>query len=196
MEIAKEVQALIKRQAEGADKVAKEIIIKNQNDFEKASELFLKVKQAGKYIASEKEKMTRGLLDSLANIRSFFKPYEIMQSNAEKEVGSKILAYQLEEEKKSQIKIDAVVEKVEKGKMTFEQANEKIETLEVAKKVEVNTGAVQFKTIRDYEIIDEKLIPKKYWVLDLVKLRKDALDGVEIPGVKVVEKKIINSKLN
>lgn len=196
MEIAKEVQALIKRQAEGADKVAKEIIIKNQNDFEKASELFLKVKQAGKYIASEKEKMTRGLLDSLANIRSFFKPYEIMQSNAEKEVGSKILAYQLEEEKKSQIKIDAVVEKVEKGKMTFEKANEKIETLEVAKKVEVNTGAVQFKTIRDYEIIDEKLIPKKYWVLDLVKLRKDALDGVEIPGVKVVEKKIINSKLN
>lgn len=196
MEIAKEVQALIKRQAEGADKVAKEIIIKNQNDFEKASELFLKVKQAGKYIASEKEKMTRGLLDTLANIRSFFKPYEIMQSNAEKEVGSKILAYQLEEEKKSQIKIDAVVEKVEKGKMTFEKANEKIETLEVAKKVEVNTGAVQFKTIRDYEIIDEKLIPKKYWVLDLVKLRKDALDGVEIPGVKVVEKKIINSKLN
>ena len=196
MEIAKEVQALIKRQAEGADKVAKEIIIKNQNDFEKASELFLKVKQAGKYIASEKEKMTRGLLDTLANIRSFFKPYEIMQSNAEKEIGSKILAYQLEAEKKSQIKIDAVVEKVEKGKMTFEQANEKIETLEVAKKVEVNTGAVQFKTIRDYEIIDEKLIPKKYWVLDLVKLRKDALDGVEIPGVKVVEKKIINSKLN
>lgn len=196
MEIAKEVQALIKRQAEGADKVAKEIIIKNQNDFEKASELFLKVKQAGKYIASEKEKMTRGLLDTLANIRSFFKPYEIMQSNAEKEVGSKILAYQLEEEKKSQIKIDAVVEKVEKGQITFEQANEKIETLEVAKTVEVNTGAVQFKTIRDYEIIDEKLIPKKYWVLDLVKLRKDALDGVEIPGVKVVEKKIINSKLN
>lgn len=196
MEIAKEVQALIKRQAEGADKVAKEIIIKNQNDFEKASELFLKVKQAGKYIASEKEKMTRGLLDTLANIRSFFKPYEIMQSNAEKEIGSKILAYQLEAEKKSQIKIDAVVEKVEKGKMTFEQANEKIETLEVAKTVEVNTGAVQFKTIRDYEIIDEKLIPKKYWVLDLVKLRKDALDGVEIPGVKVVEKKIINSKLN
>lgn len=196
MEIAKEVQALIKRQAEGADKVAKEIIIKNQNDFEKASELFLKVKQAGKYIASEKEKMTRGLLDTLANIRSFFKPYEIMQSNAEKEIGSKILAYQLEEEKKSQIKIDAVVEKVEKGQITFEQANEKIETLEVAKTVEVNTGAVQFKTIRDYEIIDEKLIPKKYWVLDLVKLRKDALDGVEIPGVKVVEKKIINSKLN
>ena len=196
MEIAKEVQALIKRQAEGADKVAKEIIIKNQNDFEKASELFLKVKQAGKYIASEKEKMTRGLLDTLANIRSFFKPYEIMQSNAEKEIGNKILAYQLEEEKKSQIKIDAVVEKVEKGKMTFEKANEKIETLEVAKTVEVNTGAVQFKTIRDYEIIDEKLIPKKYWVLDLVKLRKDALDGVEIPGVKVVEKKIINSKLN
>jgi len=162
MEIAKEVQALIKRQAEGADKVSKEIIIKNQNDFEKASELFLKVKQAGKYIASEKEKMTRGLLDTLANIRSFFKPYEIMQSNAEKEIGSKILAYQLEAEKKSQIKIDAVVEKVEKGQITFEQANEKIETLEVAKTVEVNTGAVQFKTIRDYEIIDEKLIPKKY----------------------------------
>ena len=196
MEIAKEVQALIKRQAEGADKVSKEIIIKNQNDFEKASELVLKVKQAGKYIMAEKEKMTRGLLDSLANIRSFFKPYEIMQSNAEKEISNKILEYQLKEEQKSQTKIETVVKKVEKGTMTFEKANEKIEALEVSKKVEVNTGAIQFKTVRDYEIIDEKLIPKKYWVLDLVKLRKDALDGVEIPGVKVVEKKIINSKLN
>ena len=196
MEIAKEVQALIKRQAEGADKVSKEIIIKNQNDFEKASELFLKVKQAGKYIMAEKEKMTRGLLDSLANIRSFFKPYEIMQSNAEKEISNKILEYQLKEEQKSQTKIETVVKKVEKGTMTFEKANEKIEALEVSKKVEVNTGAIQFKTVRDYEIIDEKLILNTFWVLDLVKLRKDALDGVEIPGVKVVEKKIINSKLN
>ena len=48
MEITKELQALIKKQAEGSDRVSKEIIIKNQNDFEKASELFLKVKQAGK----------------------------------------------------------------------------------------------------------------------------------------------------
>ena len=162
MEIAKEVQALIKRQAEGADKVAKEIIIKNQNDFEKASELFLKVKQAGKYIMTEKEKMTRGLLDSLANIRSFFKPYETIQSKAEKEIANKILGYQLKEEQKSQTKIETVVKKVEEGTMTFEKASEKIEALEVSTKVAVNTGAIQFKTVRDYEIIDEKLIPKKY----------------------------------
>ena len=34
MEIAKEVQALIKRQAEGSDRASKEIIIKNQDDFD------------------------------------------------------------------------------------------------------------------------------------------------------------------
>ena len=96
MEITKELQAIIKRQAEGADKVSKEIIIKTKEDFENASELFLKVKQAGKYITTEKEKMTRGLLDSLANIRTFFKPYEILQADAEKSVGQKILQYQLE----------------------------------------------------------------------------------------------------
>lgn len=196
MEITKELQAIIKRQAEGADKVSKEIIIKTKEDFENASELFLKVKQAGKYITTEKEKMTRGLLDSLANIRTFFKPYEILQADAEKSVGQKILQYQLAEEAKAQIKIDAVATKIEEGKITFEKANEKIEALEVSKTVEVDTGAVKFKTVRDYNIIDEKLIPKEYWVLDLVKLRKDALAGVEIAGVEVINKQIINTKLN
>jgi len=195
MEITKELQVVIKRQAEGADKGSKELIIKTKEDMANASELFVKIKQAEKYVKDEKEKLTRGLLDSLSNIRAFFKPYETSIQSAKELLQSKMISFQNKEEEKAQEKIDKVVEKVEEGKLTFEKANEKIEELEVGKRIDVKEGEVQFKTVKDYEITDEKLIPKEYWVLDLVKLRKDALSGVEITGVKIVEKKILNTKI-
>lgn len=195
MEIAKELQVVIKRQAEGADKSSKELVIKTKEDMVNASELFVKIKQAEKYVKDEKEKLTRGLLDSLSNIRIFFKPYETSIQNAKELLEVKMIGFQLKEEAKAQEKINKVISKVEEGNLTFEKANEKIEELEVEKRIDVSEGEVQFKTIKDYEITDEKLIPKEYWVLDLVKLRKDALSGVEIAGVKVVEKKILNTKI-
>ena len=37
------------------------------------------------------------------------------------------------------------------------------------------------------KITDEAKIPRKYLSLNMVLIRKEALAGVEIPGVKVVE---------
>jgi len=153
---------VIKRQAEGADKGSKELIIKTKEDMANASELFVKIKQAEKYVKDEKEKLTRGLLDSLSNIRAFFKPYETSIQSAKELLQSKMISFQNKEEEKAQEKIDKVVEKVEEGKLTFEKANEKIEELEVGKRIDVKEGEVQFKTVKDYEITDEKLIPKEY----------------------------------
>jgi len=50
------------------------------------------------------------------------------------------------------------------------------------------------RTNRVIKIIDKAKIPQKYFIIDMVALRRDALSGFEIPGVKVVVEKIIVGK--
>lgn len=190
MEIKKELQTIIKRQASEADKIVNNLVINNQDDFRSASETLVKIKQAIKYVTNEKTKMTDGLNKSLKNIRAFFKPYETSLDNAKNKLSSVLIEYQTKQEEKAKAKIEKVEKKVEEGKINFEEANEKIESLEVAKKVETKTGGLTFKIIKDIEIIDEAQIPREFFELNTVALRRAVLkEGREVPGVKIVEKK-------
>jgi len=56
-------------------------------------------------------------------------------------------------------------------------------------------GGVGFTNRRDIEITDADKIPKEYWIVDEVMVRKDALAGKQIPGVKRIVKKIVNVRL-
>ena len=50
---------------------------------------------------------------------------------------------------------------------------------------------MQFRKIQRVEIIDESLIPRKYLEVNMTAIRRDALSGVNIPGVKVVDDTIV-----
>ena len=82
-------------------------------------------------------------------------------------------------------KEEEIVKKVEKGAVSFEAGSTKIEKLE-EKKAEVPT-----RVVKELVIVDEGAIPKEYWVVDMVKLRRDAFSGKKIDGVNVEDKKII-----
>jgi len=75
--------------------------------------------------------------------------------------------------------------------MSFEKAAEKIEEIIPQKNIITNNGAIQFRTIKDVVIEDETKLPREFLVPNMVKIRKVALEGVEIPGVKVVEKQTV-----
>lgn len=193
MEINKELQVVVKRQATEADKISRDLSIKTKEDFTKATETLVKIRQAIKYVTNEKTKMTDGLNKSLKNIRAFFKPYETILDESKNKVNKLMIDYQIREEEKAKAKIEKVEKKVEEGKIDFEEANEKIESLEVANKIETNEGAISFKTIKDIEVIDEQQIPREFFELNMVALRRAVLKGGrEIPGVKVIEKKVTN----
>lgn len=190
MEIAKELQVVIQRQATEAEKISKDLKIKTQDDFINASASLVKIKQALRYVTNEKNKMTDGLNKSLKNIRAFFKPYETSLEIAKDKVSECLIEYQTKEEEKAKAKIEKVEKKVEEGKIDFEEANEKIESLEVAKTVETKDGGLTFKTIRDIEIEDESQIPDEFFELNIIALRRAVLtQGRVVPGVKIVEKK-------
>lgn len=193
MENAKLSQELapIKAQISKAENAAAALTIKTADDLTTATELLGKIKTVGKMITSKKEAITKPLNEALRNARAFFAPLENAFYNAEQVVKGKMIDYQNAELAKAAKETKKVEEKVEAGKMTFEKAAEKIEKVTPQKNVTTAAGAAQFRTVKEVVVDNETMIPREYLMLDMVKIRKVALAGVAIPGVRVVEKQAV-----
>lgn len=181
----------IKATVSKAEIAANNLEIKTKEDLIPATELLGKIKSVGKIITDKKMGMTKPINEALKNIRAFFAPVELKFNNAETIVKRKMELFNNIERAKAIKKTEVIEKKVEAGEMSFDKAAEKIEKITPDKTVETESGAVQFRTVREVVIEDEKLIPRDYLVLDMVKIRKVALAGVEIAGVKVIEKQIV-----
>lgn len=187
--------AIVKTQVSKAVATAQELQIKEKADLVLATDILSKIKSVGKIIQEKKEGITKPLNEALKNARDLFRPIEAQWQEAETIVKQKMVAYQIVEEKKVEKKEEKIAEKVDSGKMSFEKAAEKIEKIEkVENKIEGKTGEIQFKTIKKVIIEDATKLPREYLIPDDVKIRKDALTGIEISGVKVIEEKIVASK--
>ena len=195
MENAKLTKELapIKTQVSKIEQSATALTIKTADDLTQATEILGQIKQAGKQITEKKEAITKPLNEALKSARAFFAPIEAIWSNAERIVKDKMLTYQREQLAIAAKKTEVIEKKVEAGKMTFEKAAEKIEAVTPEKSLASENSAVQFRTVKKVVIEDESKLPREYLVPDMVKIRKVALAGVEIAGVKVVEEQSIAS---
>jgi len=183
--------APIKAQVSKAEQAATALQIKTADDLILATNLLGRIKSVGKLIKEKKESIIDPLTLALKNARTFFRPIEEQFEKAEKIVKEKMLAFQEMELQKAQKKTEIIEKKVEEGKMSFEKAAEKIEEIIPQKNIITNNGAIQFRTIKDVVIEDETKLPREFLVPNMDKIRKVALKGVEIPGIKVVEKQIV-----
>jgi len=200
-EKTKEVQVLEKEISKELA-VAESIKITTLAELSSAAEIRKNLKELGKKVKEEKEKATKPLKEVLDAVKSWFGPIEDNYEQAEKLISSKIIDYQdliekkrLAEEKKAQDKIDEENRKLEAGEITEEQAEKKIEKVEtkLEKVEEVTTKNSDFHTrvIKKVRITNESLLPRIYLVPNEVKIRKDVLNGVEVPGAEMYDEKTI-----
>ncbi len=183
--------ALVKGQTSKAIAAAQALIVKDEKSLEKAAELILKINAVGKLIKKSMAKFIDPAKEIIKNTKEMFGPVEKRYQEAEGIVTSKMIDFREKEAAKAKIKEAKIAEKVESGKISFEKASEKIEKIVPKKAIGNKAGKVQFRIHKTIEIVDEKKIPRSYYKLDLVRIRADALNGIEIPGVKVVEKEIL-----
>ncbi len=183
--------APIKAQISKAETAAVALKIKTADDMAGAAEVLSKIKIVGKEIKNRKEAITKPINEGLKSIRAFFAPLEEQWENAERIVKDKMVDYQNAQLAKVEVKKDEIQEKIESGKMSEEKGEEKIAAIIPQNSVQVKSGTVQFRTIKEVVIEDEGKLPREYLVPDMVKIRKVALAGVEIAGVKVVEKQTV-----
>lgn len=181
----------IKAKVSKATSAAEALSIKTADDLPGATTLLSNIKLLYKAVTQSKEKITKPLNEALRNARAFFSPVENDCEKAENIVKRKMIDFNTAELAKAAKKTEVIEKKVEEGKMSFEKAADKIEAITPEKTVTVATGSAQFRTVKEVVIENEMLVPREYLVLDMVKIRKVALAGVEIAGVKVIEKQTI-----
>lgn len=166
-----------------------DIKIVSQKEAESAAELLGKIKQGQKFLKDKKEEVVKPLNDALKKLRGWFAPLEDKLDTAEATLKAKLIAYKKKEEEKAEKQKQAIAAKVEKGEMKFSQASQKIG------KLESRTEMVSTRKIKTVRVIEQHLIPLEYWIVDMVALRRDALAGKNIPGVKVIEEEtVVNTR--
>lgn len=184
--------AVIKGQVSKLENQANELTITTPEENVLATELKAKLKETGNTIKARKEAITKPLNTALKSARELFAPLEAQFSTAESIVGRKLLAYKHEVEEAARIKEAQIAARVEKGTMKVETAERKMDEVErVDKTTKTAHGQVQFRKIKKVRVNNDSEVPKQYWIIDMVAVRKDALAGIVIPGVEVYEEEIV-----
>jgi len=184
-----------KSQISKLDQQANELNITSPEENLVATELKAKLKEIGKKIKDRKEEITKPLNEALRSARQLFAPLEEQFESAETIVGNKLLAYKKKVDAEIRAKEEKIARDLEAGKIkNMETAERRMDAL-VEKKIEKTTqtsyGQVQFRKVQKMRITDESLIPKKYWVIDQVLLRKDVLADIVVPGAEKFEEETV-----
>jgi translation initiation factor IF-2 len=172
---------------------AKSLTIKTEDDLIVAADNLKKIKLVAANVKALKEKFTKPANEILKMARTMFAPFESVCDEAEAEVKRKMLIFNQAQEKKAEKKTETIMKNVAEGKVSVEKAAEKIEAVAPKTSVQGNVGAIQYRTIKKVVIENPALLPREYLVPNEVMIRKAALAGVQIAGVKVVEEKQVAS---
>lgn len=195
MENATKVLAVIKTQVPKAVDAATALKIKTAEDMIKATDILGKIKSVGKMVRERMEAPVKKAYQTYKDIKleqdKTFGSFVRDCDEAEKIVKEKMVEYQNTQMAKAVKKTENIEKKVESGKLSFDKAADKIIEATPQKSVNAQNGAVQFRTVKEVTIENETKIPREYLVPDMVKIKKVALAGVEIPGIKVVEKQVV-----
>ena len=188
MEINKEL-AVVKKQVIGANEAAQGLTINSQPKLEEAKIVLNKIGVVKKYLKGDKDGIIKPIKESIKKIEAKYTPLEEMIDEAERIVKGKMLAYnrilQAEEEKR-RLALEEEAKKKRVDEVKVEKAVEKVEAI-IEKR-----EAIPTRKNKVIEIIDENKIPDRYWQLNMVKIREDAItNGIEIEGVKVVIEEVI-----
>lgn len=186
--------SVVRGQATKALAAAQALEIKSPEDMSAATDHLAKMKTVAKMIKERKEAITKPLMEALNSARDLFKPIESNLAEAERIVKGKMVAYSDAQEKAAEEERLRLAKRVEKGTMKAETAVAKMESIQEAPtSVQGKAGAMAFRTIKKYRVVDESKIPREFLVPDMGKITEALKAGRQVPGAEVYEEKIVAS---
>ena len=181
----------LKRNISIIETKANELTIKTDVDISTASDFIFKISEFQKAVEQKKDKYVAPANAIIKEARLTYNPI-IKQCEAARElVDTKLIAYDAKKQAEALKKLEKISAKVVEGKISLEEASEKIDNTKIANSYEGDVGAIQFRTNKVIKIIDEAKIPRKWLVPDTTAIRLACLSGEVIPGVEVVTEKIV-----
>lgn len=192
--------AIVKEKLTGMSKMVLETTVTNDEELASISDKIKNVKQLGTYIKSLSDKLVAPAKAIIDQAKAMYDIPQKECKNAEMALKRKAEIYLEKKEADRKAEELKIANKVESGYIKPETAVAKLENLgEVEKKVVTTNSTLSMTKRKVPEIVDPNLIPDEYWIIDEVRVRKDALEreknGQEqIPGVIIKEVSTINSR--
>lgn len=152
-----------------------------------------------KLVEKTKERFTEPAKLIIGEAREIYDPMIKWCRNAEEVLKQRAKAYMTDKEQKRLADEAKIAAKVESGYMKPETAAAKIETLaEAPRTVRTDNSGLRMSKRKVAKIINPELVPREFWVIDEVRVRREALDREKnglppIPGVIIEEESSIAS---
>lgn len=143
-----------------------------------------RLKEIAKDLKDKKDGITKPLNTALKNVRELFRPVEEKLNKAIDDVTAGLVEYDTRVAMELTLKQERIDEQVDKEEISEGKA----ERIMARATERLGGNVIPTREVREVEVTNEKLVPDCYWTLDMVAVRRDALAGVAIPGVKVVVK--------
>jgi vancomycin resistance protein YoaR len=191
---------VVKEKLKGMQKMLDTTMVTSDNELNGVSDKIKGIKTLLKMIEQKKEKFTEPAKAIIAEARETYDPMIKECRNAEIVLKDRAKKYMDEKEAKRIADEKKLADKVESGYMKPETAMKKMEDLpEAPKTVRTDTGSgLRMAKRKVAKIENPDLIPDEYWVIDEVRVRREALEreknGLpQIPGVVISEESSLAS---
>ena len=176
----KEVPPLVAR--------AQTIEIESAEDMIEATEILSQVNKRLDQMKAEKEKVLAPLREAANAEKARWKPLEDMFTPLVLRLRGLMGNYQtmmLKKQAEEQMKIASRIGDG-KGKLKVETAIKKLGEMEtVDAKIETEVGGLSFREKKQLKIVDIKLIPEQYWIVDEDAVFTALKEGTDVPGAEI-----------
>lgn len=172
---------------------ARELKIATPEDVKNATTFLSTLNKFNDKITSEKEKVTKPLNQALKAERERWKPLETKLEVAIALVRRGLTDYQTKAVAAQRVAEKKIVDRVGegKGKITPETAIRKLDEVATPDQtVATEAGAVQFRAVKKFEVMDLTMLPIEYHLADETKIREAMKQGNELPGVRYYEEQV------
>lgn len=167
---------------------AQKLSVNTQEDVAEATEVLSRLNKSLDAIEAEKDKVLGPLKEAAKAEKARWKPLEDMFGDAVARIRGLLSTYQTEKMRLAKIEEAKVLARMKEGKGNFtaETAIRKLGEIEAPdKKVEVASGGLSFRESKVLKIVDAKLIPDEYWIVDESAVLTALKEGKVVPGAEI-----------
>jgi hypothetical protein len=175
-------------QAEQTALMAQTFQINDKNTLETGAGVLMSIFKVKSAVEAKRVAITKPLNEALRVANGMFRPYLVKLDEAEKILKGKITDYKLLEDKR-------LSEERQKNLASVDPFDTSAETMALVEDTQLKIDGLSFRNEKEVVIIDESLIPNKYWVLDMKKLNDDVKHGEKVAGVELrIVKKAVKGR--
>jgi hypothetical protein len=181
----------IKKEVFAIESKAKDFKINSQKSFNESSDIIkLEIKEPLEKIKNFKDKWIKPLKDHVKEMESQIKPFEKALEEAKDIIRKKQVEYSDKLEEEAKKKEQEIENKIKEGEMSLEEAEKKIDRINDGKVSKGEESKTTFRIDKVLCIYDEEKIPRTFLIPDEKKIKEALKKGFDIPGAKLVDKKI------